>query len=71
MKQISQKQWVKRRLIKYGRITRNQCLDRYISRLGAIIFSLKKDGYVFLTKYIDTAYGRDYVYKLIKKPNKK
>ncbi len=38
---------VLRHLIKYGYVTRNWCLRRYISRLSGIIYVLKKQGYRF------------------------
>lgn len=38
---------VLRHLIKYGYVTRNWCLRKYISRLSAIIYELKKQGYRF------------------------
>lgn len=51
-------------LKKTGRVSRNQCLRLYISRLGAIINRLKHEGYKFETKRIKTKkskYG-DFVY---------
>jgi hypothetical protein len=61
MKQ-SQKQWVIAQLKANGEITRNQCLSRYISRLGAIACDLKAEGWEL------EAFSRegDYVYKLVK-----
>jgi len=47
-----------------GFITRNFCLSRYISRLGAIICDLKKEGYDIEASWVKTEYGKDYVYKL-------
>lgn len=44
MKEITQKEWVRHRLVKYGYITRNECLREYISRLSSIIHQLKADG---------------------------
>ena len=44
MANLTQKQWVLNRLETNGYITRNECLRNYISRLGAIIADLKKDG---------------------------
>lgn len=61
---ITQKTWVKAQLAKHGKITRNQCLARYISRLGAIIADLKDEGYRFEAYYQKTKRGTDYVYKL-------
>jgi len=49
-------------LLKRGYITRNECLDVYISRLGAIMDLLRKEGYNFFGRYTDKIYGRDYIY---------
>lgn len=43
-----------------GEISRNQCLRNYISRLGARIKDLQKEGMQFETERRDG----DYVYKL-------
>ena len=65
-KKQSQKTFVKQELAKHGFITRNKCLRNYISRLSAIIFDLKDEGFEFETKFVEntTAYGteRDFVY---------
>lgn len=58
--------WIKSRLKKTGRITRNQCLRRYISRLGARINDLKKEGWGFRGYYKKTRNGMDYVYEMIR-----
>lgn len=65
MKQ-TQKQWVIAQLKENGEITRNQCLSRYISRLGAIALTLKKEGWQL------EGFNRegDYVYRIIKAPQK-
>lgn len=56
---------VKKELDLYGFISRNWCLKHFISRLGAIICRLKKEGYVFSTRRIDG----DYAYILEITPN--
>ena len=65
-KKQSQKTFVKQELAKHGFITRNKCLRNYISRLSAIIFDLKDEGFEFETKFVEntTAYGteRDFIY---------
>ena len=63
----SQKEFVKNELKNNGFITRNKCLRNYISRLSAIIFVLRDEGFEFETKFVEnkTAYGsteRDFVY---------
>ena len=69
MKTPSQEQRVVGRLLKYGYITRNQCLDTRpnITRLGAIICRLKKEGWDFDTK----EENNDYIYKVKTCPIKK
>lgn len=67
MKQ-TQLTWIWYQLELNGFITRNQCLKHYISRLGARISDLKKEGYRFKTRYLKSRWGKDYVYFLIKKP---
>ena len=72
MLNMTQKEWVENILIADGKITRNKCLRNYISRLGAIISMLKKDGYEFETQYVDVqtpfGTGKDYEYKVVKYP---
>lgn len=63
-----QREWVLEQLLKNGYVTRNQCLNNYISRLGAIICDLKKEGYDFTSGYVKTGYGKDYRYDLISSP---
>lgn len=63
----TQKEFVVHQIKKNGFITRNQCLRNYISRLGAIIFELKKEGFQFDSYFQknDTIFGteKDFVYK--------
>lgn len=68
MKNSTQSQWVKEQLEEHGFITRNECLKKYISRLGAIICELKKEGYMFTSEFQTTPYGKDFIYTLISKP---
>lgn len=67
-KKLTQLQWVKDRLKANGYITRNECLRVYISRLGALIATLKEEGYEFDAGYIKVAtpfgVGKDYKYTL-------
>lgn len=58
---MTQKQRVLGQLKKFGKISRNDCLKNYISRLSAIIYDLKKEGYEFTEKEING----DYVYFLV------
>lgn len=64
MKQTQMK-WIETQLSKKGKITRNECLRKYISRLGARISDLKARGYKFKTYYKSTKNGMDYVYELV------
>lgn len=63
----SQKDRVIKRILDTGKITRNECLRNYISRLGAIICTLKKEGWDFRTEWE----GGDFVYTMIRCPLKK
>jgi hypothetical protein len=62
--------------MKYGYITRNQCLKNYISRLGAIAHSIHhNDGYELKAEYVDvdTRWGKskDYKYSIDDSTRKK
>jgi galactose mutarotase-like enzyme len=61
---MSQKSKVLKIMRETGEISRNECLRMYISRLGAIICDLKKDGMNIEAEWKDG----DYVYKLLDKP---
>jgi hypothetical protein len=61
----TQRSYVLNELRVNGYITRNHCLQVYISRLGAIICDLKKEGYNIEGKNVKTERGTDYIYKLI------
>ena len=64
----TQKQRVEAKLLRDGSVTRNQCLSTFpaITRLSAIILTLREEGWDFDTK--DT--GKDYIYTLKKTPYK-
>lgn len=64
MKNLTQEKWVVNMLLHNREITRNEALKNYVSRLGAIICDMKKDGWTIEGRYRKTAYGRDYVYFL-------
>ncbi len=71
-------QTVVEQLIKRGEVSRNWCLNRYISRLGAIIRDLVNAGWKFDDRTSETGQtiirghwtkGKgDYVYKLVAFP---
>ena len=67
MKKLSQKEIVINQLLKNGRISRNWCLQNYISRLSAIIQNLEEEGWQFTTGFIE----KNYVYTILKCPLKK
>lgn len=66
MKNKTQKERVIGQLLKVGYISRNACLKNFISRLGAIICDLTKEGWEFDAKNVDG----DYVYYIVKTPYK-
>jgi len=70
----TQRNFIIHQLETKGFVTRNFALKYYISRLGAIIYDLKQEGWE-----IDGLYNKDliyptsktdYVYRLISKPKK-
>jgi len=67
----TQEQWVKKQLKEKGSVTRNEALRTYISRLGAIICDLKKEGWDIEGKWLKTDHGKDFVYTLVSRPTKR
>ena len=70
---MTQTEWIKEKLNREGRITRNEALSRFCSRLGARIADLKAEGWEFITDTIETIRpdgkrGKDYVYIVKAKP---
>lgn len=65
MKNETQLSFVKRQLLSTGHISRNECLRQHITRAGAIILDLKKQGFKISGEYYKTQFGLDYVYKLL------
>jgi len=68
MKKPTQKQRVIGKLKRDKFITRNECLQNHITRLGAIINELNKDGWELVGEYDEKG---DYVYTLKASPIKK
>ena len=62
----TQEQWVIAQLKKKGWVSRNQALDRRITRLASIIGYLKGTAYESKGTWFKTAYGKDYRYYLCK-----
>ena len=67
----TQEQRIKDKLDRDGFVTRNECLRVRITRLGAIICDLQKQGYDFFAHFEKTEHGKDYIYELRDKPKKK
>lgn len=63
---MTQLQMIINQLNTTGEVSRNWCLQRYCSRLGARIGDLEEAGWVFRTEKREG----DYVYKVISKPVK-
>jgi len=62
----SQVELIRKQLIENGSISRNWCLKNFITRLGARIDDLKREGMKINGKFVKTDFGTDYVYTLIK-----
>lgn len=66
----SQQDWVIKQLKNHGKVSRNDALKTYISRLGAIIFNLKERGWEIEGEWVKTERGKDFVYYLKDRPKK-
>lgn len=66
----TQLQFVKNVLVEQGHITRNFALRNYISRLGALVATLKNQGWIFNANYVEVTTpfgkGKDYKYTVVK-----
>lgn len=62
----TQLELIRRKLVDDGFITRNECLKMYITRLGARINDLLREGWEIRGEYVKTPYGKDYKYTLIR-----
>ena len=62
----SQENFVVNELLKNGKISRNQCLQRYITRLGALIYIIKNKNpdWKISAKFVKINGAKDYVYSL-------
>lgn len=52
-----------------GYVTRNEALKNYISRLGARISDLQRQGWIFDAKFIKKNGARDYEYRVVSAPS--
>lgn len=70
----TQEKWVIDRLMENGRVSRNDALKHFITRLGAIVCNLNNSGWEITGRFERThgGYGRskDYVYRLVSSPLK-
>ena len=64
----TQRNWVEERLRDTKRVTRNEALGRFVSRLAAIIADMKRDGWIIEGDNLKSLVGNDYVYTLISEP---
>lgn len=62
--QKTQLEWVKNELFNKGRVSRNNALKRYISRLGAYVCDLRHAGFDIRGGYVKKNGGKDFVYTL-------
>lgn len=62
----TQKEIVIEHLLEFNAISRNWCLQRFITRLSALIYDLKKDGWSFKHENVDG----NYIYYVVSKPEK-
>lgn len=67
----TQKTWVEKILNQHGEISRNFCLQNYVTRLGAIIHELNREGWEITGRYRKNGTGKDFVYFSDKSPYKK
>lgn len=67
----TQLQFVKDYLLEHGSISRNYCLQQYISRLGARIADLRSEGWQIEGKWKKTERGKDFVYHTVSAPYKR
>ena len=70
MEHKTQLEMIKQRLIEDGYISRNWCLRNYIGRLASRMDDLHREGWQTEGSFIKTDRGLDYIYKLIRIPDK-
>ncbi len=62
----TQEKWVKDMLKEHGKVTRNQALGRYITRLASIISDLNNGDWEIAGAWDSN--HKDYIYSVVKKP---
>lgn len=62
----TQRQNIKNELLTKGKISRNRCLQNYISRLSGHIYAIKEQNpnWKIEARKENTSYGEDYIYIL-------
>lgn len=68
-KDKSHKDTVIAKLRRDGCVTRNWALQRYITRLAAVIHDLKQEGWRFRSHSVETENGKDHKYVVRKAPD--
>ena len=66
----TQREIIISKLSEDGFVSRNWCLQSYISRLANYIFDLKQEGWQFTQDYYRTQWGKDYRYYVVSMPSK-
>lgn len=64
----TQLNWVKEKLTKDGKVSRNQALSVYFSRLGARVEDLRSAGWKIESKSVKENGGTNFYYFLTSKP---
>lgn len=64
MTRDTQLAWTKKQLLTKHRVSRNEALRRYYSRLASRIAELKEAGWKIEGHRVKTKHGEDYVYEL-------
>jgi len=68
----NQEAFITKHLLDYGKISRNFCLQHFVSRLGAYICDLNKSGWEIEGHFEKGEYGcKDFIYVLKSSPFKK
>ena len=67
----TQREWAINQLLTTGECSRNGALQNYITRLGAIICDLQKEGWEIHGAFRKEKNGKDYIYTLHTSPYRK
>lgn len=61
---------VRNHILEFGYVDRNWCLEKYITRLSAIIYNLKEEGFKIEGSYVEKNGGKDFRYVANEIPEK-